>query len=359
MSHSPSTTNLASIASRLGISISTVSRALRSAEGIHAETRTKIFKAAKELGYKQGKHRSTQAVLRPRNILALAQCSSPASDQVYRSGMNRASVALNVSILSHHLHQEECESILDPRFQPPALRFGMVDGLILIHRWPPEVARQLAEKLPTVAIIHHYPDASIDHIGIDDRMGMASLVEHLHARGARRIGFFGLCREMSWSCSRYAAYVESLEALGLPYEKQNVIEISLADAFSSSSFPFDDNWERTKERTANLDAWICSSAAASYTLCRAFLNHGIRMPEDISVAGYHSNSSVPADLPPLSSTVVADEELGAAAVRRIIHRLENPSESHRSILIPSRFVQGYTTIPPAMVALPAEIQWTQ
>ena len=126
--------------------------------------------------------------------------------------MNRASVALNVSILSHHLHEEECESILNPKFQPPALRSGLVDGLILIHRWPQEVTRPLAEKLPTVAIIHHYPEAPLDHIGIDDGIGMASLVEHLYSTGARRIGFFGLCRQMSWSCSRYAAYIEALRA---------------------------------------------------------------------------------------------------------------------------------------------------
>ena len=257
--------------------------------------------------------------------------------------MNRASVALNVSILSHHLHEEECESILNPKFQPPALRSGLVDGLILIHRWPQEVTRPLAEKLPTVAIIHHYPEAPLDHIGIDDGIGMASLVEHLYSTGARRIGFFGLCRQMSWSCSRYAAYIEALRARGLPYEEQNVIEISLAEAFSSVSFSIEEAWEHTKQRTTNLDAWVCSSAATSYTLCRAFLNHGIRMPEDIAVAGYHTGSSTPADLPKLTSTIVADEELGAAAIRRIIHRLENPSESYRSILIPSRFVQGKTT----------------
>jgi LacI family transcriptional regulator len=341
-----SSPGLASIAKELGLSISTVSRALRNTGGIHSETRSLVLRTAASQGYDSARRRATGPHSpRPRNIMVLVQCNSPLTDLSYRTGMNRASVALNFAMLSHYVSGEECATLLDPRYQPTALKGGLVDALVLVHRWPQDVAAELAQKWPSVSIMHHYPDAPLDYIGIDDRNGMLSLVRHLSATGRNRIGFFGLCREMSWACSRFAAYVEALVSTGLPYDGRNVVEINLVNAMSPTNFPVDGWWEqvRTATRANRVDAWICSSAATSHTLCRVFLDQHFRMPEDIAVAGYHRGVSAPADLPSITSTVVADEELGAAAVHRILHRLEYPEESHRSILVPVKFVQGATT----------------
>ena len=222
---------LASIAKQLGLSISTVSRALRNTGGIHADTRSLVLRTATSLGYDTSRRRAVGPHSpRPRNIMVMVQCNSPLTDLSYRAGMNRASVSLNFAMLSHYVAGEECAALLDPRHQPAALRGGLVDALVLVHRWPEKVAKELAQKWPTVSIMHHYPDAPIDYIGIDDRHGMFSLVRHLAATGRKRIGFFGLCREMSWACSRFAAYVEALVSVGLPYDGRNVVQISLDNA---------------------------------------------------------------------------------------------------------------------------------
>jgi LacI family transcriptional regulator len=277
--------------------------------------------------------------------MVLVQCNSPVTDMSYRTGINRASVALNLSVLSHYVSAEECATVLDPKSQPAALRDGYAEALVLVHRWPEDIAKKLADKWPTVSIVHHYPEAAIDYISIDDRIGMLSLVKHLAATGRKRIGFFGLCRQMSWACSRFAAYVEALYTLGLPYDGRNVVEISLEHALSPNIFAIAGWWQQVeacmKENIA--DAWICASASTSRTLCRTFLDRNYRMPEEVALAGYHRSASMPADLPEITSTIVADEELGAAAVRRILHRLDHPDETRRSILIPAKFAQGKTT----------------
>jgi LacI family transcriptional regulator len=339
-----SNVNLAAIAKRLGISISTASRALRNAEGIRAETRTRVLQAAETLGYDFSRRNALEISPHPHHIMALAQCSSPQTDQRYLAGMSRASVMLNLAILSHHITTEECPRVLDPRHQPPAMRAGLVEGLVLIHRWPSEIAQRLSEKWPMVSIVHHYPDTTIDHIGIDDRTGMAALMSHLQSGGHKRIGFFGLCREMSWACSRFSAYVERLVRMGFAYEPQNVIEISLEEALATVTFECGPWTERAISRTkAGVDAWVCSSTATAHTLCRCFRDRGYRIPEDVAVTGYHSSKINPADLPLLTSTEVADEELGAAALRRLLHRFSHPDESQRSVLLPARFMEGETT----------------
>jgi DNA-binding LacI/PurR family transcriptional regulator len=262
------------------------------------------------------------------------------------AGMSSASVSLNLALLSHHVQPDECASVLEPSLQPPALRAGMVDGLVLIHRWPPEVARRLSQKYPTVSIIHHYPETSIDLIGIDERSGIASLVRHLHAAGHDRIGFFGLCREMSWSRSRFAAYVEAQVCLGLPYDPQQTISIALAEAQSRDPFP-DGAWSDAlrKQIQQGVRAWVCASSMTGYTLVRFAQQGGLRIPDDMAITGFHTAVAPPAGFPELTATDAVDEELGAAALWRLDYRLRHPREGNRSILLPANFVQGATTRP--------------
>ena len=193
--------------------------------------------------------------------------------------------------------------------------------------------------------MHHYPDTAIDLVGIDDRTSVFTLVKHLLESGHDAIGFFGFCREMSWSCARFSAYVEALARLGLAYEPRRVVEVGLKNMLSPGEFS-DDGWGAGVFQgiDAGVRAWVCASAAAGYTLCRALLGRGLRIPEDVAVTGYHRDVSERGDRSILTSTEVADEELGAAALRRLLHRFEHPEEAQRSILVPARFFQGETTV---------------
>jgi LacI family transcriptional regulator len=343
-------TNLAGIAERLGVSISTVSRALRGMDGIHEETRAQVAALAHQMGYvvrggPQTPDRAGGPSAAPQHVLALSQNTSFHIDQRYMAGMSGVAVAANVAILSHLVARDQCASVLDARTAPASFRSGLVKGVVLLHRWPEAIAAEICQKFPTVSIVHDYPGANIDLIGIDDRRGMAELVGHLYAAGHRRIGFFGLCPEVSWSSSRYAAYVESITRLDLDLDMRNIVRIDLASALSIDEFAARSGVDQVRTRLAKgVDAWICSSAMTAQTLCRQLLALGIKLPDDMSLVSYHGGSYPHSgDLPTITTTDVVDEELGAAAVRRLINRLENPGESRRSILVPARLKLGVTT----------------
>lgn len=351
-------TNLATIAERLGLSISTVSRALRGINGIHEETRAQVAALAHQMGYtlRGGPTAPDRANVpnAPHHVLALSQSTSFQIDQRYMAGMSGAAVAFNVAILSHLVAADQCASVLEARTAPASFRSGLIKGVVLLHRWPDAIASQICTKFPTVSIVHDYPGANIDLIGIDDRRGMAELVRHLHQGGHTRIGFFGLCPEVSWSSSRFAAYVESLTRLGLEVDLRDVVRVDLAAALSTREFPVEPWIGQVRNRLGQgVDAWICASAMIGQTLCRQLLADGVRLPEDVSLASYHGSSfPQPRDLPVMTTTDIVDEELGAAAVRRLINRLESPCESRRSILVPAQLLVGETTRP-VPVGVPA------
>ncbi len=333
--------NLATIATHLGLSISTVSRALRDERGINAATRARVFETAQAIGYLKGApfiggHRN-----RTLNILALGQSSSAMFDLRYMAGMSSAAVNLNISILSHHLASGDLDSILDPARQPVLMRQGEVDGIVLMHHWPEPIARELSAHFPVVSIVHSYPDLPIDTVGTDDRQGMMTIVRHLHASGYKNIGFFGLCPEVSWSRSRFAGFVEAMVTLGLHFSIDRVIPISTLEALAARPFP-ETEWANslsTVEKSGTT-AWVASSIMTGLTLHRFFSKRGLAIPRDVAITGFHRQAPQSSDGPLLTSVDVTDEELGAAALRRLIHRIKNPAESKRSILLPVTFHQG-------------------
>ncbi len=332
--------NLTVIAERLGISISTVSRALRGSKSIHPTTRERILEEAQALGYLNA-HRI--ATVNTRNILVLSQAQQSSSDSVYMEGLSQAAVPLEVSLISHHYMSENCHRILDSKSQPMAMKTGDTCGVILLHRWPEEVVQVLSENLPVVSIIHSY--SGVDFVGIEDRTGMFELVAHLVSTGRTQIGFFGFCPQVNSACARFGAYVEALAAQHLPFQAENVIHVTPEEASSFELIDFLSTGKLVSaRRTAGVNAWICSNQMLAYSLCQSLQKEGLAIPADVSLAGFHGNAHPqPPGLPFLTTTSVNPEELGAAALKRVIARVEKPRQSCRSILFPCSLLKGEST----------------
>ncbi len=335
-------TNLREIAQKLGISASTVSRSLRDLPGIHPETRQQVFETAQQLGYRGGDLLNQK---RFSNILTLSQGMGFDTDHEYLAGMSSAAIALNMSLISHHYRPEECANVLKPEFQPRALTAGQVDGIVLIHRWPLETARALREMFPVASIIHDYPGTDVDVISLDDRGGMDLLVGHLKSVGYNRIGFFGLCGEMTWSRSRFAGFVDAMIQHKQEFQSRDVIEITLEEALAESEFHAGTSMSRAADMTRKgVDAWVCPSEMTARSLHEYFAKAGLKIPREVGITGFHGTPATgPGASVVLTSTEAPSAELGSAALRRLVHRIEGTDTSRRIILLPCSLRQGMTT----------------
>ncbi len=340
--------NLATIASSLGLSVSTASRAIRNADGIHPETRKMVLEKAGELGYVLPGLQGPDIKARPHQILALATSVAPGTDQGFLTGMSRTSISMNLAVLSHHVQPEDCHSVLDHEQQPVAMRAGMVDGIVLIHYWPDDVAAKLAERFPTVSIVHYFPEAEMDHVGVDDRRSADVLLRHFLDGGHSKVGFFGYCAEVSWSRSRLAAYLEGTLRLGMSHDRRDICPVSLQQCLTHREFD-DDGWgaKVLGRLKAGVDAWVCSSAGTASSLLSFFLQKGLKVPREVALASCIGRYLDRPQMPAVSMMHVQSEELGAAALRRLVNRLQNPREIRRSVLLPPELVVGQTTRPPS------------
>ena len=346
------------IAERLGLSVATVSRALRGVAGINARTRARVFEAAAQLGYQLPRSFRAEDLQNGKlhHVAVLVQTPpTQAASPHYLVGMSEAAMSLNASLVVHHVEPGQCDRLLEPKFQPRAMQSGLVSGVIFVFRWPPEVVRAISRRFATVSITHRYPGVDLDLIGVDNHEGADLLVSHLHGLGHRRIGFLGRCPDLHWATQRFAGYVAALNRLGLAYEPGWVVDMSLAaltdprHAFAVSEEPLA-QVERCA-RGEGVRAWVCSSETVGQGLHRwvqARPGGGLRVPEELSLTGFHRSPAGAGaeEQPPLTSVTASYQAMGAAALKRLLFRIQNPVESTRRVLFPFELYPGVTSAAP-------------
>jgi DNA-binding LacI/PurR family transcriptional regulator len=336
------------IAERLNLSIATVSRALRNQPGIHSATRSRVMELAAELGYRPLRNHQQKGPKKSSYVGVFIRSWHRGIRPLYLDGMVDMAANLDVSLVLHHTRLEDAETLLDPSRQPPALRDGTLNGVVLVHRWPGEVVKFLAERMACVSIVHQVPGIPMDTVDMDHAFGMALMARHLYQLGHRRIGFFGVCSDLAWSKSRYGGYVQALCELGLPMDPSFLIPVS-ARVLEDRTAP----WEDEIDRAANLvrggvTALMAASQWSASVLMRGLVDRGLRVPQDVSITGFDDTD--PAGIESalkITSTRIPGEAMGAEALRRVLLRLAEPSRPTQAIHFACTFIEGQTTAAPS------------
>ena len=347
MAKKPKIVRQKEIAKELNLSVGTVSKAFSNYTDINEKTRAKVINTASKMGY--------EFDTRSRKALTGKSCfvgvliygyTDDWQHTTYFAGMSERCAKMNVSLVLHYVNAADCEQILDPDHQPPAMREGQLSGLILVNRWPRHIVRKLLKETPAVSVVHQVPDVSLDIVGIDDTGGISMLMDYLYQLGHRRIGFFGRCGEITWSRRRFGAYTDSLCRLGLDLDVDSVCDVS-AQLFEDKSFEWDGQIDYVAAQLRRgVRAWMCASDRAGYMLCRGLMDRGFKVPRDVSITGFDNSENDRLGCPELTSVSVPALKIGAEALRRLITRLRHPLSPQLDVKLPCKFVEGLTTATP-------------
>ena len=347
--NSPSGAKMQDIADKLGLSVATVSRALRRVQGINPETRAKVMQTAWEVGYRlpQTYRNTNLASDELRHIGVFIETNQSQMPSAYLTGMSDACMSLNASLVIHYVKPNECQSVLDPKHAPRAMKSGLLSGIVLIYWWPMEVVQALSKKLPTVSIMHKYPGVDVDVVGIDNDGGMSVLLRELYEKGHRKIGFLGRCGQLHWANARLGGYVAGLTELGLEYRQEWVVDVD----FNVLTDPRGDYEEYAKKvaqitREQGVTAWMCVTEPTGWQLYDQLQAAGFRIPEDVSITGFHRPSALWDNHQNLTSVGASYEAIGAAALKRLLFRIQNPAETCRAVLFPCEMHRGESVGPP-------------
>jgi DNA-binding LacI/PurR family transcriptional regulator len=328
----PSSTDVARLA---GVSQSAVSRAFNKGKSVSKETSRKVFAAAEELGYSPNflprmllKHRS--------DLVAIVIGDS--SNPFYAVAVDAFSKALQETGHQVLLASVDGGNALDGIL--PRLASYRVDAIVSAL---PVVTKAAAEafarlRIPIVSFntpAHNQWVASV----CSDNAGGAALVADLFVeRGARSFGFIGGTPSDYASGERLRGFRERLDAHGF-----DRIEIAMGDYLYEDAFKAA---AAMAERREVPDALFCANDLMAFGALDALRRAGLRVPEDVLVAGY---DDVPAaawgsfDL----TTVVHGHQAMVAAAIEILHA--RMAETHAdptdggTITVPVRLVERATT----------------
>jgi len=221
---------------------------------------------------------------------------------------------------------------------------GQADGLILASfrkRDPADVEAFRASPYP-VALIGDYGEADgLLAVDVDNAAGVADVVRHLYDLGHRAIAYITGRESMGASRYRYKGYRRSLEALGLPFRAEWVVEADWTNRGGYEAM-------RRLLRYPEITAVAASSDETAIGALRAVHESGKRVPHELSIVGFDDISIASWVYPPLTTVRQPFRDIGALAAEGLLRRIEGAGEPPRARLLkPALVVRDSSGAPAA------------
>lgn len=283
------------IARELNITASTVSRALQDHPRISEATKKAVLKVAKQLNY-QPNHIAAALRNGKSKIIGIIV---PTADRSFFGAVIRGieevanKARYNVMICqSHDDYNKEVTTV-------EALLNARVDGIIASFAKGTEnfdhFAKAKEKGVPVVLFDRSYQGLDVSHVVIDDYLGAYQAVEHLIQQGCKRIAHFTSVKKISIYKERFRGYREALEAHGMPFEKELVIE---------SNLQYDDGrtgMAQFLQMENRPDAVFSSSAYSAVGAMEVLKENNIVIPHEIALVGFSNEAFTSFCDPPLTT----------------------------------------------------------
>ena len=319
------------VAAKSGMSKSLVSLALSGSPKVSDDSKKKILKAAKDLGYRPNAAARSLAARRSKTLgVLILDLHNPVSAEI-------------VDAVQAEIRQYGFSSLLVTGGDDPVLEKAEIDtllqfqieGLILIsHRLTPEALKAIASEIPTVTVTREDIEiAHMDSVCNDDVAGAQIAVDHLVGLGHSKI----VCLsggDNPVSIARAEGYKKAMKRHGLS-ENTQVVAGGLTDTagYKAAKIALE----------LSPSALVVANDFAAVGAIAAIEEAGLQVPEDISVVGYDGIRLGGLRSVNLTSVAQPLTELGKLAAKRIIERIEKPKSKSQQIRVASELVVRGTT----------------
>ena len=322
----PMRATIRDVARAVGVSVATVSRAMNGAENVLPETRQRILDAARELRFTPSGAARSLITRRTDTIGALLPDLHGEYFSELIRGIDQAARARGLHLLVSSSHGDADEAAAALRAMN-----GRVDGLLMMspHVDGDFLARNLPPSLPAVLISTGVDLATHIRFAVDNHGGAKAMTRHLAAGGRKRIAFVAGPSGNDEAQERLRGYRDGLR----PGAREVVVE---------GDFTEESGWSAGR-RIAQLkprpDAVFAANDMMAIGCMAALGEAGLRVPEDMAVAGFDDIPIARYVTPSLTTIRVPIAALGAAALDALVKVVEVPaSRSAYTTVLPVELV---------------------
>ena len=309
------------VASRAGVSTSTVSHVLNGTRKVSPATVQAVQRAIQELGYIP-------------NTLARSLARSSTS-----------TIGVAISALSNHYFSETVHAIetecakhgymmlfVDTHDDPEqelrvvtALHHRRVDGIVLAPSNGSLALEYLkANEIPAV-LVDRMMSEHFDQVGVENTQPTQALIEHLIAHGHRRIGFIAGRTGFSTTDERVAGYCAALHAAGLAFDPQLLVN------GGSNSEPARQATVQLLGLAAPPTAIMAGNNLMTLGAMHALRDAQLEVPRQMALVGFDDFDWADFFVPRLSLIAQPVKALGARAVDLLLQRMASPDAPLQSV----------------------------
>ncbi|MFC9692062.1 LacI family DNA-binding transcriptional regulator [Kribbella sp. NPDC056951] len=326
------------VARHAGVSPKTVSNVMNGYPYIREETRVRVLAAIDDLGYRVNISARTLKSGRTGVIaLVLPELSNPYFAELADAAIAAAGEhGLTVMIETTNADRErELTALARPGGH-------LVDGLLYS---PLGLGQEDVDELPTrspmVLLGERIFHGPVDHVMIDNVEGTKAVVKHLLDQGRRRIALLGSkpTEQIGTAAIRHRAYIEAHEEYGVPVPED--LAVSGGKWHRSSGA---DAMNDLLSRTRDFDAVLALNDTLALGAIRAITTHGLRIPDDIAVAGFDNIDEAEYSTPTLTTVDPNRVHIARTAVDLLVRRMGGDTSEHEELVAPYRLHVRESTV---------------
>ena len=324
------------IAAACEVSVATVSKALNDHNDIGEATKLHIKEKAKEMGYFPNSSARALKTNRSYNlgVLFVDEAQSGLTHDYFASVLDSFKVTVekrgyDLTFINGSKERPGRMSYLEHS------RYRGVDGVIIacVQFDDPEVIELVQSDIPVVTVDHLFNERLA--VMSDNIKGIKELVTYIKEQGHTKIAYIH-GKNSTVTRNRLSSFYKTVEELGLTIPEEYIVEGRYRDVEMAM--------EKTKQLLELPEPPTCIIYPDDFAAIggmNTIKNSGLRIPEDISIAGF-DGINIASQIDPKLATVKQDTKMmGKVAAKKLISLIEKPKSTIiEHVIINGELVEG-------------------
>jgi LacI family transcriptional regulator len=318
------------VAKLAGVSVATVSHVVNGTHFVSEPARERVINAMRALDYQRNE--VARSLRRGRTLtlgLVLPDSANPFFAEIGRS-IESAAASQGYSVILCNTYGD----INKERSYVDLLLAKQVDGIIVDteEKHGQGLAARFPYQLPVVLVDREIPENPFDTVVTDNQRGARLATEHLISLGHRRIGCITGPHHLTSSVQRLSGFRQALAEAGLSDTEDLIFHGDFRPPSGLAGFQ---NLINLPEPPTAIFA--CNDMMALGVL-RAALEAGVRVPQDLAVAGFDDIEIGQFVYPSLTTIAQQKDEIGLRTIQRIVELISGDEKGPQTILVPPRLI---------------------
>lgn len=308
------------LALKLGVSISTVSRALRNASNVDPEKKRHVLELAAKLHYQPNRVAQNLRIKKTNTLgVVVPQINLHFFSSVI-SGIQEYAATHNYGVMIC----QSLESLAIEQTNIQMLVANRVDGLLISLSRETDSYEHLQtlldKRIPVVLFDRVAESVHANKVIVDDRDGASKATEYLVQTGCKNIAYIGGPEHLYISNQRLKGYTDALQRNAIPIDDDFIFHCHdlNSDVIAAT--------DKLLSGSKKPDAILCLNDPVAVQVMQILKQRNIRIPDDISIIGF-TNEPVSQFIEPSLTTVSQPaDEIGRVAASLFLEQMQDKDD---------------------------------